>query len=95
MALLLDVFLGDPKLILWILPHPVALFGKLINFCEHKLNHNDHANVDRLVRGALMTYSTHNFQSLLAGLLNYFEFYNLWLLELFIVALFVAQQKPV
>ena len=94
LALLLDVFLGDPKLILRILPHPVALFGKLINFCEHKLNHNDHANVDRLVRGALMTIVLTIFAILIGWALKlFFEFYNLWLLELFIVALFVAQRS--
>ena len=43
---LLDLVLGDPS---W-LPHPVVGFGKLIAFCEHRLNKGRH----RKLKGALV-----------------------------------------
>ena len=44
---LLDLLLGDPA---W-LPHPVVGFGKVIAFCEHRLNHGSR----RKLKGALMS----------------------------------------
>ena len=44
---LLDLLLGDPA---W-LPHPVVGFGKVISFCEHRLNHGSR----RKLKGALMS----------------------------------------
>ena len=43
---LLDLLLGDPQ---W-LPHPVVLFGKIIAFCERKLNSGSHLKL----KGALV-----------------------------------------
>ena len=43
---LLDLVLGDPS---W-LPHPVVGFGKMIAFCEHRLNKGSH----RILKGALV-----------------------------------------
>lgn len=43
---LLDLVLGDPS---W-LPHPVVGFGKLIAFCEHRLNKGSH----RKLKGAFV-----------------------------------------
>ena len=43
---LLDLVLGDPS---W-LPHPVVGFGKLIAFCEHRLNKGRH----RKLKGAFV-----------------------------------------
>ncbi|MBR1941843.1 MAG: cobalamin biosynthesis protein CobD [Bacteroidaceae bacterium] len=41
-----DLLFGDPVH----LPHPIVWFGKLISFCEHRLNHGRH----RQLKGALM-----------------------------------------
>lgn len=43
---LLDLVLGDPA---W-LPHPVVLFGKMIAWGEHRLNHGSH----RRLKGTLL-----------------------------------------
>lgn len=44
---LLDLMAGDPAC----LPHPIVWFGKIIAFCEHRLNKESH----RKLKGALMT----------------------------------------
>ena len=41
-----DLLFGDPVRF----PHPIVWFGKLISFCEHRLNHGRH----RKLKGALM-----------------------------------------
>ena len=46
---LLDLVLGDPS---W-LPHPVVGFGKMIAFCEHRLNKGRH----RKLKGAFVAVS--------------------------------------
>ncbi len=43
-----DLLFGDPVT----LPHPIVLFGKLISFCEHHLNHGAY----RKLKGALMGF---------------------------------------
>jgi iron complex transport system substrate-binding protein len=45
-ALVLDWMLGDP---VW-LPHPIVWFGKMIAFCEHRLNKGNH----RKLKGAFV-----------------------------------------
>ena len=42
----LDLLIGDPKC----LPHPIVWFGKIIAFCEHRLNKGSH----RKLKGALV-----------------------------------------
>jgi len=44
---ILDITLGDP---MW-LPHPIVGFGKLIRWCEKKLNRG----TNRIAKGAIMT----------------------------------------
>ena len=46
LALVLDWMLGDP---VW-LPHPIVWFGRLIAFCEHRLNKGRH----RMLKGAFV-----------------------------------------
>ena len=44
---LLDLLIGDPER----LPHPIVWFGKIISFCEHRLNKGHY----RLLKGATMS----------------------------------------
>ena len=46
LALVLDWMLGDP---VW-MPHPIVWFGRVIAFCEHRLNKGHH----RMLKGAIM-----------------------------------------
>ena len=46
LALVLDWMLGDP---VW-MPHPIVWFGRLIAFCEHRLNKGRH----RMLKGAFV-----------------------------------------
>ena len=49
LALVLDWMLGDP---VW-LPHPIVGFGRIIAFCEHRLNKGHH----RMLKGAFVSLS--------------------------------------
>lgn len=52
LALLLDAAVGDPPLLWRILPHPVALTGRLIAFFDRRLNRADRSDGARRLRGA-------------------------------------------
>jgi adenosylcobinamide-phosphate synthase len=53
-ALIFDAVLGDPPWLWRIIPHPVALIGRLIQFLEQKLNRDKRSKIDRRSRGALV-----------------------------------------
>ncbi len=52
-ALALDAYIGDPPLLYRVIPHPVALMGRLINWCDAKLNRDDRGEGARRLRGVL------------------------------------------
>ena len=67
LALAMDVALGDPPRLWERIPHPVAVFGGLISFFEHKLNRPQRSDRARFWRGLLATA----FLVVLAGLAGY------------------------
>ena len=94
LALLIDAFLGDPRLILRIIPHPISLLGNVIGFGERKLNHNSLGDLARLARGALLTVVIAIIVIIMGwGLQIFIALYNLWALELILIALLLAQRS--
>ncbi len=94
LALLLDVFLGDPRLIFKMIPHPISLLGNVISFCERKLNHNSFGDLARLARGALLTVVIAIIVIIIGWVLHVFiALYSLWVLELILIAFLVAQRS--
>jgi len=55
LALAIDVALGDPPRLWQRIPHPVAMFGGLIGFCDRKLNRPQRSDRTRFWRGLLTT----------------------------------------
>ena len=55
LAFAFDVALGDPQWLYRVLPHPVALLGRLIDWLETRLNRSERGARDRFVRGAIVT----------------------------------------
>ncbi|MFQ5958089.1 MAG: adenosylcobinamide-phosphate synthase CbiB [Alphaproteobacteria bacterium] len=53
-ALLLDAYIGDPPGIYRLVPHPVALMGRMAAGLERRLNREERGVVTRRVRGALV-----------------------------------------
>lgn len=49
-ALMLDAVLGEPARLWRILPHPVAVMGRAVEWCEHRLNRG----ASRKLKGAAM-----------------------------------------
>ena len=94
LALLLDVFLGDPRLILRIIPHPISLLGNVISFCERMLNRNSLGDQARLARGAFLAVVISIIVIIIGWVLQIFiALYSLWALELILIALLVAQRS--
>jgi adenosylcobinamide-phosphate synthase len=55
-ALILDAVLGDPPWLWRLIPHPVALIGRLITFLDQKLNRDRRSGLDRRLRGAFVAF---------------------------------------
>ncbi|MCW5698979.1 MAG: cobalamin biosynthesis protein CobD [Rhodospirillales bacterium] len=53
-ALLIDSAVGEVRIVTRWLPHPVTIIGRLVAWCDAKLNRETRSEVDRLIRGALV-----------------------------------------
>ncbi len=53
-ALILDAYIGDPPGIYRLVPHPVALMGRMAAGLERRLNREERGAVTRRVRGVLV-----------------------------------------
>ena len=94
-ALALDAYIGDPPLLYRIVPHPVALMGRLVAGFERRLNRRQRSDRNRGARGFLMVVLLVGFAaavgwtiSRLAGAVSFG-----WLAELMIVMTLIAQRS--
>ncbi|MCH7944348.1 MAG: cobalamin biosynthesis protein [Proteobacteria bacterium] len=53
-ALALDAYIGDPPLLYRLIPHPVALMGRLVASLERRLNRRERSERNRGFRGFMM-----------------------------------------
>jgi len=95
-ALVLDWFVGDPPVIWQRVPHPVALFGRAVDYLDRRLNLPD-INSNRAYRnGALslviLVLSALIFALLLQQLLAAVGMFG-WIIEVLIVAVLLAQKS--
>lgn len=94
-ALALDAYIGDPPLLYRLIPHPVALMGRLVAGFERRLNRRERSDRNRSVRGLLLAVLLVGFAaavgwtiSRLAGAVAFG-----WLAELVIVMTLIAQRS--
>ena len=94
-ALALDAYIGDPPLLYRVLPHPVALMGRLVAGFERRLNRRERSERNRAFRGFLVAVLLIVFAaavgwtiSRLAGAIAFG-----WLAELVIVMTLMAQRS--
>ncbi len=53
-ALIVETAIGDARLLFKLVPHPVVLIGRLIDWFDGKLNRPERSEMDRAIRGALV-----------------------------------------
>lgn len=94
-ALALDAYIGDPPLIYRLIPHPVALMGRLVGGFERRLNRRQRSERNRGFRGFLVAVLLILFAAAvgwtihrLAGAVSFG-----WLAELIIVMTLLAQRS--
>ncbi len=94
-ALALDAYIGDPPLLYRVIPHPVALMGRLVAGFERRLNRRERSERNRFFRGFLVTVPLVGFAaavgwtiSRLAGAVAFG-----WLVELLFVMTLIAQRS--
>ena len=93
-ALALDAYIGDPPLIFRVIPHPVALMGRLIGNLERRLNRRERSERNRGLRGFLAALLLVGFAAAVGWTINRltsaFDFG--WLVELLMVMTLIAQR---
>jgi adenosylcobinamide-phosphate synthase len=94
-ALAFDAYIGDPPLLYRLVPHPVALMGRLIASFERRLNRRERSERNRRFRGFLVAILLVGFAALvgwtisrLAGAVAFG-----WLVELVLVMTLLAQRS--
>jgi adenosylcobinamide-phosphate synthase len=94
-ALVLDAVVGDMPALFGVVPHPVAMVGRLIGFLDRRLNRENRDTATRASRGALVA-SLVAVLAALAGWLVLSVTRRIaagWLIELFLVTVLVAQRS--
>ncbi len=94
-ALLADGIVGDMNWLFSRISHPVALFGRLIGFLDLRLNRNDRSEINRLVRGLIVTLFIVALAAAIGWLLSWLARADrfAWPLEAVTVVLFLAQRS--
>ena len=93
-ALLLDALVGELGWIFKIVPHPIAILGRLIGILEAKLNRAHRSDKTRLLSGGFVVVFISALSLMVGwGLTVFVEAHRLWVLELLIITILVAQRS--
>jgi adenosylcobinamide-phosphate synthase len=95
LGLVLDAIVGDMPVLFQAIPHPVVAVGRLIAFLDQRLNRESRDARTRTARGTLVAGLVVTLAAL-AGALVLAATRRLaagWLIELFLVTVFVAQRS--
>lgn len=95
LALVLDAYLGEMRLLFRVIPHPVVALGRVIDWLDHKLNRPDRGDAARRVRGVFTLVVLCTFSGALgltvqqaAAMAPYG-----WALDLFFLVTMIAQRS--
>lgn len=94
-ALALDAYIGDPPLLYRLIPHPVALMGRLIGWCDGKLNRDDRSDRTRRLRGVLAALALIGLAGVVGWLIHRLAAAISfgWLIELVVMMTLIAQRS--
>ena len=95
LALALDAYIGDPPLLYRVIPHPVALMGRAVGWCDAKLNRSDRGDRTRRVRGVLAALALVCLAAALGWTIQWAvgRISFGWLAELVVVMTLIAQRS--
>ncbi len=95
LALILDAAVGAMGPIFRILPHPVVLIGKIIDWFDRKLNRDNRGQMDRALRGALAVTSIVGLAGFVGWGVQWLTMHHDfgWAVELFLLMALLAQRE--
>jgi len=95
LALVLDAALGGMGPVWRILPHPIAVVGKLILWFDTKLNRANRSAVDRAARGVLTVAAFVALAGTVGWGVQWLTFHHNfgWMIELFLLIVLLAQRE--
>jgi adenosylcobinamide-phosphate synthase len=94
-AMLIDAYLGEFGLLFRLIPHPVVVMGHWIGVADARLNRADRTAADRRARGVIVAALLTGAAAGVGLLVQWFATQAPvgWLLELFLVAVLLAQKS--
>ena len=95
LALVLDAAVGGMRPVFKVLPHPVALLGRLIGWFDDKLNRPQRSSMDRALRGAMTVIFVCTLVGFVGLGVQWLTFHHDfgWLVELFLLTTLLAQRE--
>ena len=95
MALALDAYIGDPPVLYRVVPHPVALMGRVVGWCDAKLNREDRGDATRRFRGGLAALALVGIAATVGWAIHWAvgRISFGWLAELVVVMTLIAQRS--
>lgn len=95
LALVLDAALGGMGPVFKILPHPVVLIGRAIDWFDRKLNRAHRGQMDRALRGALTVMAMVVLTGGIGWAVQWLTFHHDfgWIVELFLLIALLAQRE--
>ena len=95
LALVLDAAVGGMGPVFKVLPHPVALLGRLIGLFDGKLNRPQRSSMDRALRGAITVIFVCTVAGFVGFGVQWLTFHHDfgWLVELFLLTTLLAQRE--
>ena len=95
LALALDAYIGDPPVLYRVVPHPVALMGRAVGWCDAKLNRGDRSDGTRRVRGVLAALALVGLAAALGWAIHWAvgRIPFGWLAEVVVVMTLIAQRS--
>lgn len=95
LALILDAYVGEMRLLFRVVPHPVVMIGNAIAWCDRRLNRPQRGERARRVRGVLVLLALVGAAVVLGALIQKVAAqapYG-WALELFVLVSLIAQRS--
>jgi len=91
-AMMLDWLCGDIRWLFKIIPHPVAIIGKIISFLEKKLNRDHRSEINRTLRGLVVVLFVVGLVTIIAQaiMIGITDLPFSWAIEAFIASILLA-----
>ena len=95
MAMVMDAYIGEARLLFKVIPHPIVVIGRLITWLDRKLNREHRRPMDRALRGLLTVVIVAGLAGFVGWVLAWLSLNHDfgWFIESILVMILLAQRE--